>query len=753
MIPLDLTDLAPIALVAGACLLGCAAEQPPPVAPPPATAAAPATPPPAAPPEMPLLDRPWTGPFGGVPPFDKATPAELRPALEAGIADELAELDKIANDPNPPTFANTMVAFERAGKPLERANIVYNIFTGTMSDDAVQAVERDMEPKLAALRDAVNQNEKLFARVEKLYNDRATLGLNPEQQRLLWLAYTNFVRNGAKLDAASKKRLAEINQKLATLFTTFNQNILAEEGSQMVLLDAEADTAGLPPSLRDALGSAAESRGKKGKWAVVNTRSSVDPFLTYSTRRDLREKVWKMFKSRGDNRDAHDNAATITAILELRAERSKLLGYPTYAHWSLEQTMAKTPERAMALMEAVWKPAVARVHEEVKDMQRLADKEKARFKIAPWDYRYYAEKVRKAKYDIDENEIKPYLQLEKLREGMFFVAGELYGFKFTPITDGSIPVVQPDIRVFRVDGADGKLVGLWYFDPYARPGKRSGAWMNEYRTQSRYDGEVVPIVSNNANFIKGKPGEPILISWDDARTLFHEFGHALHGLNSNVTYQTLAGTNTARDFVEFPSQVLERWVATREVLDKYALHVQTGQPMPEALVARIKKSETFNEGYETVEYLSAALVDMKLHLAGAQKIDPRAFEADTLKALGMPEELAMRHRTPQFGHIFSGDDYAAGYYSYLWSDTLAADAWEAFLEGKGAYDKEVAKRFHDHIVSVGNTIDPAETYRAFRGRDAGIDALLRKRGFPVPKAAGGKGKPAAKAAPAKKATK
>jgi peptidyl-dipeptidase Dcp len=696
---------------------------------------------------VPILLQPWAGPFGGVPAFDKMGPADLRPGIEEGIRLDLADIDRIANDPAPPTFENTIVALERAGQPLQRAGAVYGIFTGTMSDDAVQAAEREMEPKLAALHDAVNQNEKLFARVEKVYESRASLGLTAEQQRVLWLDYTGFVRNGAKLDAEAKKRLADINQKLAGLFTTFNQNILAEEGTQMVLLDAEADLAGLPPSLRDAAATAAASRGQKGHWAIVNSRSSVDPFLTYSTRRDLREKVWRMFKNRGDNHDAHDNAETITAILALRAERAKLLGYPTHAHWSLEQTMAKTPERAMALMEAVWKPAVARVHEEVKDMQAIADKEKAHVTIAPWDYHFYAEKVRKAKYDFDENEIKPYLQLEKLREGMFFVAGELYGLRFTQITDGSVPVYHPDVRVWRVDDAAGKLVGLWYFDPYARPGKRSGAWMNEYRPQSRFDGAVTTIVSNNANFIKGNPGEPILISWDDARTLFHEFGHALHGLNSSVTYPSVAGTEVARDFVEFPSQVLEHWVATREVLDHYALHVKTGQPMPDVLVARIKKSETFNQGYETVEYLSAALVDMKLHLAGAQKIDPRAFERDTLAELGMPKEVAMRHRTPQFGHIFSGDGYAAGYYSYLWSDTLAADAWEAFLEGKGPYDKDVAKRFHDHIVSVGNTIDPTETYRAFRGRDAGIDALLRKRGFPVP----GKAKAApGKAAPAKK---
>jgi peptidyl-dipeptidase Dcp len=417
------------------------------------------------------------------------------------------------------------------------------------------------------------------------------------------------------------------------------------------------------------------------------------------------------------------------------------LGYPTHAHWQLADQMAKTPERAMALMESVWGPAVARVHEEVTEMQAIANREHAGIKIAPWDYHFYAEKVRKAKYDLDENDIKPYLQLEKLREGMFWVAGELFGFKFAQITDGSVPVYHPDVRVWEVTDNAGRHVGLWFFDPFARPGKNSGAWMNAYRSQSRLDGEVPTIVSNNANFVKGKPGEPILISWDDARTLFHEFGHALHGLNSNVTYRSLSGTSVPRDYVEFPSQLLERWLATRPVLDRFALHYQTGQSIPAKLVEKIERTQTFKQGFLTVEYLSSALVDMKLHLAGDTPIEPRSFERQTLSVLGMPPELVMRHRTPQFNHVFSSDGYSAGYYSYLWADTLSADAYEAFLEGGGPYDKTVAKSLRDHVFSVGNTIDPADGYRAFRGRDAGIGALMRRRGFPVP--AGGA--PASKA--------
>jgi peptidyl-dipeptidase Dcp len=686
----------------------------------------------------PLLPA-WSGPYGGIPPFDKIKATDLQAALEAGMTEGLAELEKIANDPSPPTFDNTIAAMERSGRLLDRVTTVYGIYSSTLSDDTVQAVEREMEPKLAAFRDSVTQNEKLFRRIAAVYDARDTSNLTAEQQRLVWLQYTSFVRAGAKLDAQAKKRLSEINQQLATLFTSFSQNLLADENDRFLLIEDEADLAGLPDAVRDGAAADAETRGHKGKWLIANTRSSVEPFLTYSTRRDLREKVWQTFVNRGDNGDAHDNNKTITQILQLRAERAKLLGYPTHAHWRLENSMAKTPDRAMELMEAVWKPAVARVHEEVADMQAIADQEGDGLKIEPWDYRYYAEKVRKAKYDLDTNTIKPYLQLEKLREGMFYVAGQLFGLYFKPIPAGTVPVYHPDVRVWEVDDAAGKQVGLWYFDPYARVGKQSGAWMNAYRNQERFDGEITTIVSNNANFVKGKPGEPVLISWIDATTLFHEFGHALHGLSSNVNYPTLSGTNVPRDYVEFPSQLLEYWVATPEVLNRYALHYQTGKPIPADLVAKIQKAKTFNQGFDTVEYLAGALVDMKLHLAATpdKPIDPDAFEKKTLADLGMPHEIVMRHRTPQFGHIFSGDGYSAGYYSYLWSDTLTADAWEAFtVDGKGPWDKDVAERLRVNVFSAGNTRDPAEEYRAFRGRDPGIDALMRKRGFMPALAAG-----------------
>ena len=680
--------------------------------------------------DNPLL-RPWAGPFGGVPPFDQASPALLAPALEEGMALHLQELQAIADNPVPPTFENTIAAMERSGRALDRAATVYYIYGSTLSDDAVQQVERDIEPKLAAFRDRITQNEKLFKRIASVYATRESAGLTPEQQRLTWLVHNNFVRAGAKLDASAKQRLAEINQSLAGLFTRFSQNLLADESERFLVLQSEADLAGLPESLRAGFAADAERRGQKGKWIVANTRSSVEPFLTYSTRRELREKVWRTFVNRGDNGDARDNNALIGEILQLRAERAGLLGYATHAHWRLEDSMARTPERAMELMEAVWKPAVLRVREEVADMQKLADAESAGIRIEPWDYRYYAEKVRKAKYDLDTNELKPYLQLEKLREGMFYVAGELFGMRFSELAAGTVPVYHPDVRVWRVDDAAGKLVGLWYFDPYARVGKQSGAWMNAYRNQERFDGAVTTIVSNNSNFVKGKPGEPVLISWDDAVTLFHEFGHALHGLSSNVTYPSVSGTNVARDYVEFPSQLLEHWLPVKEVLDRFAVHYQTGKPIPAELVAKVERAKTFNQGFATVEYLSAALIDMKLHLAARKdsRIDADAFERETLTSLGMPKEIVMRHRTPQFGHVFSGDGYSAGYYSYLWADTLTADAWDAFVESKGAWDKDVAQRLRDNVFSIGNTRDPADAYRSFRGRDPGIEALMRKRGF------------------------
>ena len=679
-------------------------------------------------PDNPLV-RSGTGPFGGIPPFDEVKVEHFEPAWEEAMAEELSDIDRITAIRAMPTFENTIAALERAGRKGERVAAVYGVWSGTMSTPDFQQVERRLAPKLAAFSDKIYQNAALFRRIEAVYESPDKSSLTPEQQRLTWYYHNNFVRAGAKLDSAAKQRVAQINQELAKRYTAFSQNVLADESNLSIVVDTEGELAGLPKSVKDAAAAAAAQKSMPGKWVFANTRSAMEPLLSFADNRALRERAWRQFVSRGDNGGEHDNNRLITEILALRAERAKLLGYPTHAHWRLENTMAKTPERAMELMRAVWTPAIARVREEVGDMQALANKEGAKITIEPWDYRYYAEKVRKAKYDLDENEIKPYLQLEKLREGMFWVAGQLFGFNFAPVTN--VPVYHPDVRVWEVtDRETGRHVGLWYFDPYARTGKRSGAWMSAYRRQEKFDRPTTTIVSNNSNFVKGKPGEPLLISWDDATTLFHEFGHALHGLASQVNYPSLSGTAVARDYVEFPSQLLEHWLSTPEVLDRFALHHQTGKPIPRALVERIERASTFNEGFATTEYLSAALVDMMLHLAGSVAIDADVFEREALTQLGMPREIVMRHRTPQFLHVFSSDGYSAGYYSYLWSDVITADAFGAFTEAGGPYDKALARRLKQ-LLSAGNTIDPADAYRGFRGRDPRVEALMKKRGFAV----------------------
>jgi peptidyl-dipeptidase Dcp len=675
----------------------------------------------------PMLAK-WTGPYGGVPAFDKVKISDFKPALEGAMAKNLAEIDAITANPAAPNFDNTIGALEDSGRTLSDLYCYYGIWGSNMSSPEFQAVETEMDPKLSAFQDKITQNAALFKRIEAVYNSPAKAKLTPEQQRVLWIYYTNFVRAGAKLSPEAKARVGAINTELAGLFTKFSQNLLADENTYIELTDA--DLVGLPDSLKANAASNAEQRKLAGKHIIVNTRSSVDPYLTYSPVRATREKVWKAFVNRGDNGNATDNNAIIAKILKLRVERAKLLGFKTHAHWRLENSMAKTPENAMGLMEAVWTPAIAQVAIDVAAMQGIVDSEKGGFKIEPWDYRFYAEKVRKAKYDLDMNEVKPYMQLDKLREGMFWAAGQLYGFEFKKIE--GVPVYQEDMTVYEVTRG-GKHVGLWYFDPYAREGKRSGAWMNAYRTQERFKGEITTIVSNNSNFIKGKPGEPVLISWDDATTLFHEFGHAIHGLNANATYPSVSGTNVARDYVEFPSQLNEHWLPTPQVLNQFATHYQTGKPIPQALVDKIKAADKFNQGFDTTEYLASALIDMKLHLAGDVDIDPDKFEREELAKLNMPKEIVMRHRTPQFGHVFSSDGYSAGYYSYLWADTLTADVAEAFQEAPGGfYDKPTAKRLYETIMSKGNSVDPVDQFKAFRGRNVKIGALMRDRGFPVP---------------------
>jgi peptidyl-dipeptidase Dcp len=673
----------------------------------------------------------WTGPYGGVPAFDRMDLDALKPALEAGMAAHLEETEAIADNTESATFENTIVAMERTGRDLDRVFAYWGIWGWNLSTPEFRKVQTEMAPRLAEYKSKITQNRNLFMRVQAVYKGDQMAALRPDQKRLVRLVYDGFARNGATLEGPAKERYAAINQRLAELHTEFSNNVLADEEAYVHYLDA-GQLSGLPESFIEAAAEAAKERDRDGEYAITNTRSSTDPFLTFSDERELREKVWNTFYARGDNSDEHDNKAVIREILRLRHERVQLLGYDNYAQWRLENRMAKTPAMAMDLMEAVWPAALARVAEEVADMQAVADAQGASITIAPWDYRYYAEKVRKEKYSLDSDLVKQYLQLDKLREAMFFVAGELFDFEFRPVPDGSVPVFHEDVTVWEVtDRTSGDHVGLWYLDPYARPGKSSGAWATTYRSHETFDGKWTVLGSNNSNFIKGPPGEPVLISWTDAVTLFHEFGHALHYFSSTVEYPTLNGG--VRDYTEFQSQLLERWLLTDKVIDNYLVHHETGEPIPAELVAKIKNAATFNQGFATTEYLASALVDMKYHTTAPDGIEPDCFERTTLAELKMPEEIVMRHRSPQFGHVFSNEGYAAGYYGYMWADVLTADAAEAFREAPGGfYDKDLARKLVSNLFAIGNAVDPAQAYRAFRGRDAGIDALMRNRGFPVP---------------------
>jgi peptidyl-dipeptidase Dcp len=682
----------------------------------------------------PLLAE-WTGPYGGVPAFDQLDLAALEPAMDIAIRDHLAELDAIAADPNPPSFANTIVAMERSGQPLERVFAYYGVWSSNLSTPEFREVQARLAPKLAQYSTAVVQHAALFARIAAVRQGPEFAGLSGPEQRLVQLTFERFARQGASLEGAARARYAAIQEELAQLHTRFANNVLADE-EEVVTFLREDQLGGLSPSFVAAAKAAAAARGKSDGYAITNTRSAVEPFLTYSTDRGLREQVWRAYVQRGDRGDAHDNKALVAAILALRHERSALLGYPNYATWRLEDRMAKTPERALELMMQVWPAAIARAKQEVADMQRVADREaKAakvpRFAIEAWDYRHYAEKVRLSRYALDSDEVSKYLELERLREAMFMVAGELFGLSFEPVAAGEVPVFHESVRVWRVSRG-GELVGLWYLDPFARPGKRSGAWATSYRGRATVPAPTTVLSSNNSNFIAGAPGEPVLVSWDDARTFFHEFGHALHALTADVDYPTLNGG--VRDYTEFQSQLLERWLLTDRVIDGYLRHVDTGAPMPAELVAKLRKAATFNQGFATAEYLASAIIDLKLHMIDPAGLDPAAFERDTLAELGMPPQIVMRHRIPHFGHVFSGEGYAAGYYGYLWADVLTADAAEAFADAPGGlYDAALAKRLREHLFAPRNAVDPAEAYRAFRGRDATIDALMRDRGFPVPR--------------------
>ena len=677
-----------------------------------------------------ILLQEWDGPYGGVPAFDKMKVEDVKQAMETGMALGLKDIETIANNTEAPTFENTIVAMERAGKTLNRVYAYNGILSSNMSSPKYRAVESELAPKLSEYRSKISQNSKLFQRIKAVYDASKKTPLEADQQRVVDLTYKRFEMNGAELNEEKKARYAAINKELSSLYTTFSNNVLHDEENYITYLTKD-QLGGLSEGFMKSAAKIATDNGQDGKYAITNTRSSMDPFLTYSTERELRKQVWTNYYSRGDNNDEYDNKEGIAQILKLRRERVRLLGYDNYAEWRLQDRMAKTPENAMHLMEAVWPAAIARVSEEVADMQAVADKNGDDITIAPWDYRFYAEKVRKQKYDLDSDEVKQYLQLDKLTQALFYTAGRLFNYEFKPVAEGSVPVFHEDVKVWEVTDKDsGQHIGLWYLDPFARPGKQSGAWATTYRSHTTFDGKKNVLASNNSNFVKPAPGEAVLVSWDDAETFFHEFGHALHFFSSNVKYPTLNGG--VRDYTEFQSQLLERWLSTDEVINQFLVHNKTGEPIPTTLVAKIKKAATFNQGFGTTEYLASALMDMKLHLANPENMDVATFERETLAELNMPKELPMRHRTPHFGHVFSGEGYATAYYGYMWADVLTSDASEAFKEAPGGfYDKEIADKLVKYLFAPRNSMDPAEAYRKFRGRDAKIEALMKDRGFPI----------------------
>ena len=677
----------------------------------------------------------WDTPFGA-PPFEAIAPEHFRPAFDAALAEHAAAIAAIKTSPEAPSFENTIAAMERSGQALRRVSAVFFNLSGAHTNDALEAIEREIMPILSRHWSAIYLDAALFGRIDRLFTTRVTLGLDAEQARVLERYHTGFTRAGAALDGATKERLAAISQRLAELGTAFGQNVLADERAYALVLDGPEDLAGLPDFLVASAARAAADRNLPGKHVITLARSSIEPFLTFSTRRDLRETAFRAWAARGEGGGATDNRAIVAETVRLRAERARLLGFESFAHYKLDDAMAKTPQAVEALLRQVWQPARARALQERDDLAALARRDGASDAIAPWDWRHYAEKVRRERHDLDEAQIKPYFQLDRMIEAAFYTAGRLFGLTFHERSD--VPLYHPDVRAFEVQGADGRHVGLFYGDYFARPSKRSGAWASSFRGQHRLgeDGEVRPIIVNVMNFSKAGEGEPALLSFDDARTLFHEFGHALHGLLSNVTYPSIAGTAVARDFVELPSQLYEHWLERPEILERFAVHHETGAPMPRDLLDRVLAARTFNQGFGTVEFLSSAFVDLDFHLLpSADNLDPLAFERAALERIDMPDAIVMRHRTPHFTHVFSGDGYAAGYYSYMWSEVLDADAFEAFEEAGDVFDPATAARLHDFIYSAGNLRDPAEAYTAFRGRMPEPGPLLRKRGLaqaPVP---------------------
>jgi peptidyl-dipeptidase Dcp len=674
--------------------------------------------------QNPLLSK-WAGALE-LPPFEAIKPDYFRPAFDRALADHRIEIDAIAENPASPDFENTIAALERSGRTLERVASVFFVLAGADTSDEIEAIERDISPLLARHNNALYLNRALYSRIADLYDRRDTLSLDAEQARVLERYHSRFVRSGAALDKKAQDRLAAVNERMAALGTQFGQNVLADEKSFTMVLE-EGDLAGLPDFARAAARAAADERGHPGKYAITLARSSIETFLQFSSRRELREKAFKAWILRGENGGATDNRGLIAEMVALRAERARLLGFANFADYRLDDQMAKTPEAVRKLLDEVWGRALTKAAVERDALQAMIAEEGGNFALAPHDWRYYTEKLRQARYDLDEAEIKPYFQLEKIIEAAFETARRLFGLSFKRV-DGAL--YHPDARAWNVTDTQGRHVALFIGDYFARSSKHSGAWMTSLRDQEKLTGNIRPIVLNICNFSKPAAGEPALLSFDDARTLFHEFGHALHGMLSDVTYPLIAGTAVPSDFVELPSQLYEHWLEVPEVLQKHAFHASTGEPMPKALLDRLLATRTFNQGFATVEYTACALVDLDLHsLPDAKVLDVTEFERKDLERIAMPPEIVMRHRLPHFQHLFSGGGYAAGYYSYMWSEVLDADAFAAFEETGNAFDPATAKRLRDYIYSAGNRRDPADAYKAFRGRLPTVDALLKKRGL------------------------
>jgi peptidyl-dipeptidase Dcp len=677
--------------------------------------------------DNPLL-VPWNSPYG-LPPFAQTRPEHFAPAFAEAFAKHRSELDAIVGDASTPNFVNTIVTFDRAGWLFARINDFFSNISSAETNPALQAVEREMVPKIAAHQSSICMDQALFARIDAVKNSTEASALSREDQRLLNRIHFDFVRQGAKIPANSRERYAQIVADLAKLTTQFAQNVLKDESDYALWLEGEADLAGLSQSQRDGARAAAATRGRPDGYAITLSRSSIVPFLTFSERRDLREKAMTAWVSRGTHEGASDNRKLAIEILKLRREQAALHGYKTFADYALVDRMAKTPAAARELLMKAWVPAKARAETEFAalDAMRLSHGEST--PLAQWDWRFFAEKVRKARYDLDDAEIKPYFELNAMLRAMFGVAGKLFGLAFAEKT--GLALYHPDVRLFEVL-RDGKLIGIFLSDNFARPSKEGGAWMSGYRWQTRnsVDGAVIPIIGNHNNFAKPPEGQPALLAFEDVRTLFHEFGHGLHGLLSNVNYEKLSGTNVLQDYVELPSQLYEHWAMEGSVLAEYARHFQTNEPIPQTLVNRIRAAVHFNKGYETVQYTSSALVDLAVHsLEDYADFDLVNFEREELARLGMPNAVTMMHRLPHFRHLFSGDSYAAGYYVYMWAEVLDADAYDAFREAGNPFDPATAKRLHDYVYSAGDSIEPADGYRAFRGRDATVEPMLKKRGL------------------------